>query len=73
MPRDALFQDYWLTDPSFKLIGKSDDKTAVFYIAKRRLGENASKRHAGVGPENKEKNRKLRTPVTGVVGLFLVI
>ena len=34
MPRDALYQDYGLTDPSFKLIGKSDDKTAVFLLPK---------------------------------------
>ena len=28
MPRNTHFQDYWLTDPSFKFwVRKSDDKT----------------------------------------------
>ena len=35
MPWDTPFQDYWLTDPNFKLwIRKSDDKTALYLLPK---------------------------------------
>ena len=38
MPRNTRFQDYWLTDLSFKLrIRKSDDKTAFCSYCQRRL------------------------------------
>ena len=59
MPRNTHFQDYWLTNPSFKFwVRKSDDKT--------KGGESALKRHAGLAPfEDKGKNHKLSTPVAG--------
>ena len=72
MPRNTHFQDYWLTDPSFKLwIRKSFDKTAFCSYCQKKSdvtngGESALKRHAGLAPfEHKGKNHKLRTPVAG--------
>ena len=72
MPRNTHFQDYWLTDPSFKLwLRKSFDKTAFCSYCQKRSdvtngGESALKRHAGLAPfEHKGKNHKLRTPVAG--------
>ena len=70
MSRNISFQDYWLTDPSFKLwVRKSDDKTAICsYRRKKRYVTNGGKitlkRHAGLVPfEGKGKNPKLRTHV----------
>ena len=39
MPRNTHFQDYWLTDPTFKLwLRKSDERTAFcVLIVKGRL------------------------------------
>ena len=70
MHRNTHFQDYWLTDPSFKLWErKSDDKTAFCSYCPKNIdvtngGESAFKRHAGLAPfEDRGKNHKLRTPV----------
>ena len=72
MPRNTHFQDYWLTDPSFKLwVRKSFDKTAFCSYCQKKSdvtngGESALKRHARLVPfEHKGKNHKLRTPVAG--------
>ena len=70
MPRNTHFQDYWLTDRSFKLwVRKSGEKTAFCSCCRKKIdvtngGEGALKRHAGLTPfEDKGKNHKLRTPV----------
>ena len=70
MSRNIRFQDYLLTDPSFKLwVRKSDDKTAICsYSRKKRYVTNGGritlKQHAGLVPfEGKDKNPKLRTHV----------
>ena len=67
-----IFQDYWLTDPSFKLwLRKCDDKTAFCSYCQKKIdvsngGESVLKQHAGLAPfKDKGKNHKLRTPVAG--------
>ena len=76
MPRNTHFQDYGLTDPSFKLwVRKSDDKTTFSYCRKKidvtNGGESTLKPRAGLAPfEDKGKNHKLRTPVVGSGSLF---
>ena len=54
MSRDNHFQDYWSTDPSFKLwVRKSDDWTNFSFYRQKKIdvtngGDNALKRHAGL-------------------------
>ena len=54
MSRDNHFQDYWSTDPSFKLwVGKSDDWTNFSFYRQKKIdvtngGDRALKRHAGL-------------------------
>ena len=80
MPRNTHFQDYWLTDPSFKLwVRKSDDKTPFCSSCQKKFdvtdgGESGLKRHAGLAPfEDKDKNQdKLRTPVAGGGSLLVI-
>ena len=72
MLRNTHFQDYWLTDPSFKLwVRKSDHKTAFRSYCQKKIyvtngGEGELKQHTGLSLfEYKGKNHKSRTPVAG--------
>ena len=63
MPRNILFQDYCLTHPNFKLwVRKSDDKTAFCSNCRKKIDVTV---FGGSALEDKDKNRKLKTPVAG--------